>query len=211
MLRDGGKPEGDALAAVNAGLSPVVVVSGPRATGKSTLVRRLVAEDERFAAPAWCTAKADESEDASGVAARAVGPGEYERLAAEGEFVHEFVSPAGVAYGLLADDLRAAAAKGGACVLDADVDLTKAVATVPDARLVGVWVSLDSLPAIEARLTVRAAELGEGPEWVERGLRKAVEDIEYGVTCGVFEFTIINSDVESSMVELRNAARYAFM
>ena len=86
-----------------------------------------------------------------------------------------------------------------------------------DIRVVGVWVGLDTLDKFEGRLEaqVQTGDLvvaeDETPESAVRAkLRQIVKDIEYGVVSGVFEFTILNDDVEKSYAQLKEAANYCF-
>lgn len=100
-------------------------------------------------------------------------------------------------------------------MIDADRPLVKALMGVPDVALIGVWVSLDSIEAIENRvrsmLIERGAKEGEELESNVRAMtRQAVADIEFGVTSGVFDFTVINnSDVHESTETLRRAVEFA--
>lgn len=102
------------------------------------------------------------------------------------------------------------------CVVDADMALVKALTNVGDLALIGVWVSLDSIEAIEERIrttliSVGAAKDSSTLEADVRGMvRQAVEDIEYGVMSGVFDFTVINnSDEQESMETVRRAVEFA--
>ena len=52
---------------------------------------------------------------------------------------------------------------------------------------------------------------GETEESVIRAkVKEIVQNIEYGVVSGMFEFTILNDDIDTSMVELKKAAEYCF-
>lgn len=102
------------------------------------------------------------------------------------------------------------------CVVDADMALVKALTGVEELALIGVWVSLDSIEAIEERIRATlvsrgAAEDSPTLEADVRGLvRQAVEDIEFGVMSGVFDFTAINnSDERESMETVRRAVEFA--
>jgi len=43
---------------------------------------------------------------------------------------------------------------------------------------------------------------------VTESLKSVLNDIEWGVLSGLFEFTVINSDPNKALTELQNAARY---
>lgn len=95
------------------------------------------------------------------------------------------------------------------------MDIVRALTDAGDLALIGVWVSLDSIEAIEERIrtTLISGEVEEKPNLDAdvRGLvRQAVEDIEFGVMSGVFDFTVINNDdVGESMDTLRRAVEFA--
>lgn len=98
-------------------------------------------------------------------------------------------------------------------------DLVRKLMALPGVVIYGVWVSLDSLAAIEERLrAVLVTEEGwadgtdeqrEALEAEVRGrARGAIEDIEFGVTSAIFEFTIIDTDADASLAKLRRALAY---
>lgn len=93
--------------------------------------------------------------------------------------------------------------------------MVEALMGVGDLALIGVWVSLDSIEAIKDRIrtTLLSGEGQDSPDIESdvRGLvRQAVDDIEFGVMSGVFDFTVINnSDTEESMETVRRAVEFA--
>jgi hypothetical protein len=51
----------------------------------------------------------------------------------------------------------------------------------------------------------------ETKESVMRGkIREIVQEIEYGISSGIFEFTILNKNPDESIKQLREAAAYCF-
>lgn len=102
-------------------------------------------------------------------------------------------------------------------MVDADRPLVTALMGVGEVDLIGVWVSLDSIEAIESRIRAtlmsKDGVSADSPELESdlRGLvRQAVDDIEFGVMSGVFDFTVINnSDEEESMETVRRAVEFA--
>jgi hypothetical protein len=115
-------------------------------------------------------------------------------------------------------------------VLDCDVATARQVATLRGARLVGVWVSLPSLDALEARLTRKeaaaalraegdggdgggdAAAIGERvARTVSARLATVVDDIDFGVRSPMFEFTVIaDGSEDAGAAKLAKAAAYVF-
>jgi guanylate kinase len=189
------------------GLVTVLLVSGPESTGKTTLVNKLIESDDRFVRPIM--------QD------RILDPIRFERMEERDEFL--LVDESG-RYGLSKDGVLQTATKANessdsqkVVVLDANVSLAQKLSAVSEARLVGVWVGLDSLEKYESRFKSKiqsgAIEIPDGQteeSMLRAKVNQAMKDIEYGITSGVFEFTILNDDIEESVKELKDAAEYCF-
>jgi guanylate kinase len=182
------------------GLVPVLMVSGPVSTGKTTLVNRLLEEDDRFVRPVWSD--------------RVVEGMKFERREDRGEFLDMDETRR---YGLTKEGILQAATKGKAVAIDADVPLAKKLVNLSGARIVGVWVGLDSLEKFESRFKAKLESgtmvipEGETEDSVFRAKEnQIVKDIEFGVVSGVFDFTILNDDLEESVKDLKKAASYCF-
>ncbi|CAM9458149.1 unnamed protein product [Phaeothamnion confervicola] len=222
VTRDGG-----AAAAL-----PVLVISGPQGIGRAALVERILTEEPRLRRPLLWTSRPRRRGEKDGAVYRFVEPVKMEEMTRDGSFLHVFAgagaggtdagtaggSGGGEAYGLRAEDLLAPATEEGrVCVLDADCGLVAKLVTIDGAALVGVWVSLGNLRAFEDRLREGILAGGGGgcggDEAVEAEVRsqvkQVIEDIEFGVTSGIFEFTILGTDEEANMSKLRKAASYA--
>jgi guanylate kinase len=185
-------------------LATIFLVSGPQATGRTELVKRLIEEGEgRFIEPYKVDSVAESAK--------------FERLQQREEFLT--VSKNG-RYGTTRGGIVAAAKECGpetVVVVDADVALAKQMSSLAGTRLVGVWVGLRSVKEFEARLE---AQIDSGdiviPEDETREslcrarIREIVGEIEFGISSGIFEFTILNDDEEESMRQLRGAAAYCF-
>jgi len=192
-------------------LVPVLLVSGPEGTGKTTLVKKLLESDSRFVEPILL----DQVKDGA----------KFERLQAREEFLE--MDPSG-RFGLAKEAVLEAAAKASegsdgeestktVVVIDANVDLAKKLVNVPGARLIGVWIGLDSLEKFQSRLK---AKIDSGAlsipndeteeSFLRARVRQVVKDIEFGVVSGLFEFTILNEDIDDSLRQLKEAAEYCF-
>lgn len=196
-------------------LQTILLVSGPAGTGKTTLVQRLLQEGKGpFVTPKYVDRYAE--------------PVTFERLNSRGDFLH--IDPTG-RFGLTLDGIRKPIKENissslnteeniqkPVVVVDAPVELAKKLTQVPGIRIVGVWIGLDSLESFEQRIRAQI-ESGhiyvapdESPESVLRGIiRQVVKDIEYGIVSGIFEFTILNEDLEDSLEQLKKAAAYCFV
>ena len=191
----------------NDGLTTVLLVSGPESTGKTTLVNRLLEEDSRFVRPILMDRMVD------GV--------KFEQKEARGEFLQ-----IDGRFGLVKEGILQAAEKamdGGdpaekkVVVVDADADTAKKLVQISGARVIWVWIGLDDLEKFESRLKLKISSGAvkipddETEDSVLRAkVRQVVKDIEFGVVSGVFEFTILNEDINDSVRQLKEAANYCF-
>lgn len=199
----------DEMAGFDDNLTTVLLVSGPEGTGKTTLVNKLLEDDSRFVKPVLMDRVSE------GI--------KFEQLEQRGSFLE--IDSSG-RYGLLKEGVLEAAEKAASAedetskkvvVVDADVGLAKQLVNVSGARLVGVWIGLDDLEKFESRLKSKIASGGvavpdgETEDSVLRAkVRQVVKDIEFGVVSGLFEFTILNEDIEESVRQLKEAAGYCF-
>lgn len=204
-------------------LVTILLVSGPQATGRSELVQRLldgvsdgtinITDDKggMLVPPQWVK-RVDNGET-------------FERLQRREEFLQ--LNPLAT-MGLTKQGIFDAASSndgggsdggtyGNVVVVDANVDLARKLQRLAGARLVGVWVGLETVKDFEQRLeddisTGRiAVPPEETKESVIRGrIKEIISEIEYGLSSGIFEFTILNSDPDKSLKELKEAAAYAF-
>lgn len=185
-------------------IATIFLVSGPQATGRTDLVNRLLKEGKgKYVKPKML----DRSQD----------PATFERLERRDDFL--FLDPT-ERYGLTKESILSAAkecAEDSVVVIDADVELAKKLKGTAGVRLVGVWVGLSSVDDFETRLGHQvdsgaiAIPEDESRESVMRArIRDIVQEIEFGISCGIFEFTIINRNENESLKQLREAAAYCF-
>jgi guanylate kinase len=196
LIRGGKLKDEAGTAAVSSNvLAPVVVVSGPSAlnVGTSALVRAVMAEDDRLVAPVWVTSRPKRENEVDGVDAIFLDPARVELIQKRGEFLTSYEEPSGDVTGLRAEELKEPASRGKIIIVDADRSMTEALLKASGIALIGVWVSMDSIEQVEARVrSVIEQEGGEASEMdVRSRVRRVVDDIEFGVTSGVYEFTVI--------------------
>lgn len=183
---------------------PILLVSGPLAAGREKLVRSLLEEDgSKFVAPV----KTD----------RMLEGVTFERFEERDEILS--VDKTG-RYGLTREGIVEAAKKCGAdraVVIDAEVNLVKKLVRYPELRLIGVWVGLSNVKDFEKNFEamidsgeMKIPEDESRESLIRARIRDTVQEIEYGISSGVFEFTILNENEEESMKQLREAAAYCF-
>lgn len=116
ILRSMGEPSGVSagVAEETAGsnLTRVIVVSGPKCLGKTSLVNKIMAEDKRLAQPAWCTTRPIRESEVEGDDAFFMKQVKFEELERKGVFLHVYKDSDGESYGLRIEDIMAVAERG---------------------------------------------------------------------------------------------------
>lgn len=205
---------------------PVLLITGPRGCGKSTLAQQLMANDHRFQEPEW-------------VATKPCSMGR-QRLVSQSDFqALEQTRSLAVSYRPAGDDLEEvevglpamsvlATAQNGACILDVDPPTARYIlaynfepalsAAFPEKktelRIVTVWVSMQSLDAIMQRNRRWLESQGlEGELLTDqlKALRSQVtSDMEWALTNGL-DFTVLNDGTTAKATEeVLKASRYCF-
>jgi len=178
----------------------ILLVSGPQAAGRSELVSKFLEESS----PSFVVPKSVD---------KRFDPAEFERIQERDEFL--FISP-DQRLGITKESILESGSLDSVVVVDADVGFAQRLTRIPDFRLVGVWVGLKTVDEFEKRLN---DEIDEGKiivpddetrESVIRArIKEIVSEIEFGISSGIFEFTILNTGDEASLQQLKDAAEYS--
>jgi hypothetical protein len=207
-------PANVALTGANDDLATVLLVSGPHFAGRSELVNALLEQDERLVTPRWLKRSDDGAT--------------FERLERRDEFLaldetrskgltKNAIFEAATSKLENSGDYAELKEKQRVVVVDASVDLAKRLQRLSGTRLIGVWVGLQAVSEFEERIEagIISGAIPIPPEETKESVVRArikdiINEIEYGLSSGIFEFTILNGDPEQSLKELKQAAAYAF-
>jgi guanylate kinase len=174
----------------------VVVLSGPSAVGKSSVVRRLREQvpDLHFSVSA--TTRAPRPGEVDGVDYHFVSPGEFQQLIDRGDLL-EWADIHGGLHrsGTLAAQVASAADAGHPVLIEVDLAGAKAVKKAMPAA-VTVFLAPPSWEALEQRLVGRGTET---PEVMARRLATARAEL---AAQGEFDVVVVNSQLESACAEL---------
>ncbi len=177
-------------------MTRVVVLSGPSAVGKSTVVRCLRdrVPDLHFSVSA--TTRAPRPGEVDGVDYTFTTAEEFQRLIDRGELLEWAEIHGGLhRSGTPAEPVRDAARAGRPVLIEVDLAGARAVkAAMPEA--LSVFLAPPSWEALEARLTGRGTET---PEVMDRRLRTAREELAAQDT---FDVVVVNAQLESACAEL---------
>jgi guanylate kinase len=197
---DGG-PDGDhdeRLGAKAAGQAAgrVVVLSGPSAVGKSTLVRCLRERIPELHFSVSATTRAPRPGEVDGVDYHFVTPARFQQLIDEGALLEWAEIHSGLhRSGTPARPIRDAAAAGHPVLIEVDLAGARAIKqAMPEA--ISVFVAPPSWEALEARLVGRGTET---PEVIARRLATARTEL---AAQNDFDEVVVNSQLETACAEL---------
>ena len=196
MIADGG-PDGDRDGRLEAkAAGRVVVLSGPSAVGKSTLVRCLRERipDLHFSVSA--TTRAPRPDEVDGVDYHFVTASRFQHLIDDGELLEWAEIHGGLhRSGTLARPIRDATAAGHPVLIEVDLAGARAVKqAMPEA--VTVFLAPPSWAALEVRLIGRGTET---PEIIQRRLSTARTEL---AAQDDFDEVVVNSQLETACSEL---------
>lgn len=176
--------------------APVVVLSGPSAVGKSTVVRRLRAELADLYVSVSATTRAPRPGETDGVDYQFVTDEQFQQLIDHGALLEWAEIHGGLhRSGTPAAPVRAAEAAGKPVLIEVDLAGARAVkAAMPQA--ITVFLAPPSWEALEARLSGRGTE---SPEVMARRLNTARAEL---AAQGDFDKVVVNSQLDSACAEL---------
>lgn len=192
----GGSDGGGERPEPRAACGRVVVLSGPSAVGKSTVVRRLreLVPDLYFSVSA--TTRVPRPGEADGVDYRFVTPERFQQLIDDGALL-EWADIHGGLHrsGTLAEPIRHAWASGQPVLIEVDLAGARAVKkALPD--VVTVFLAPPSRAALQQRLADRGTETAD-----VMARRLATAEAELAAQ-GEFDVVVVNSRLESACSEL---------
>jgi guanylate kinase len=174
----------------------VVVLSGPSAVGKSTVVRCLRERIANLHFSVSATTRAPRPGEVDGVDYHFVSPAHFQRLIDQGALLEWAEIHGGLhRSGTLAEPVRAAMAAGLPVLIEVDLAGARAVKkAMPEA--IAVFLAPPSWEDLEARLVGRGTET---PEVVRRRLDTARIEL---AAQDDFDAVVVNSRLETACAEL---------
>jgi guanylate kinase len=174
----------------------VVVLSGPSAVGKSTVVRCLRERIPNLHFSVSATTRAPRPGEVDGVDYHFVSPARFQQLIDEGALLEWAEIHGGLhRSGTLAQPVREAMAAGVPVLIEVDLAGARAIKqAMPEA--IAVFLAPPSWEDLESRLVGRGTET---PEVIRRRLDTARTEL---AAQGDFDEVVVNSRLESACAEL---------
>ncbi len=174
----------------------IFIISAPSGTGKTTLIRRVMALDQNLAFSVSHTTRAPREGEIDGRDYYFVNHDEFQKLISEGAFI-EWAEVYGEFYGTSRREIEHLHSLRKDVVLDIDVQGAMQVMGKLNRR---EWVSIFILPPDIDTLGQRLITREKDPlEHIERRLSAAKEEIE---NASKYDYQIINDDLQKATREL---------
>jgi guanylate kinase len=173
----------------------VFVITAPSGTGKTTLLKALLAGDPRLQFSISYTTRPPRSGEIHGKDYFFITPEEFEAFKAQGSMV-EWVEQFGYGYGTSREWVQKTLARGVDLIFDLDPRGARAIKNdFPQATLVFI------LPPHPGALEERLRSRGDlSPEEMARRLRQGREEME---EVHWFDFLVVNVDLDQALWELK--------
>ncbi len=176
--------------------SLLLVLSAPSGAGKTTLARRLIADDPSSVFSISYTTRKPRGREQDGVDYHFVDAEHFQQKIEAGEFV-EWAEVHGNFYGSPRQVVDDARARGSIAVFDIDVQGGQAIKKKhPEAVL--VFVVPPSMAELERRLRERKTD---SDETIRRRMLAARSEIERGASS--YDYIIVNDDIARAYADLQ--------
>lgn len=173
----------------------MLVLSSPSGAGKTTLSRRLLAQDERITMSVSVTTRPPRPGEVDGKDYFFVSVEEFQRLRDKGDLL-EHATVFGNLYGTPRQAVEEALTAGRDVLFDIDWQGTQQLDQSAQQDLVKVFLLPPSAGDLEKRLRTRAQDTDEV---VRQRMSKASDEISHFTE---YDYILINQDVEDSLAKL---------
>jgi guanylate kinase len=174
----------------------LLVLSSPSGAGKTTIARRLVAEDPRLTLSVSVTTRRPRPGERDGEDYSFIDRARFDQMAARGELL-EHASVFGNSYGTPRRPIEAAFAAGRDVVADLDWQGTQQLSERVRDDLVSVFVLPPSLDALGSRLRARAQD---SAAVVADRMAKSTEEMSHWPE---YDYVVVNHEVAESVALVR--------
>lgn len=173
-----------------------IVVSAPSGAGKTTIIKRLVALDDRFEFSVSTTTRPPRRSEEFARSYYFVGIEEFHEMVRRGEFI-EWAEVHQNYYGTTKKEVDRIKSTGKIPIFDVDVQGARQLkGRIDDA--VFIFIAPPSVDSLRERLVKRDTE---STEQIELRLNNAIKELQDYV---LYDYVIINDSVESSVENMRN-------
>lgn len=174
----------------------VIIFSAPSGAGKSTIVNHLLGLHPELEFSISATSRAPRGQEQHGVEYYFFTADEFRSMIAEDKFVEYEEVYAGSFYGTLRSEVERIWAKGHVIIFDIDVQGGVNLKKIFGDQAFSVFIQAPSVEILRERLVNRNTDT---PEAIEKRVAKAASEMEFAA--GKFDYTLINDDLQTALVE----------
>ncbi|MEC8806682.1 MAG: guanylate kinase [Pseudomonadota bacterium] len=170
----------------------MLVLSSPSGAGKTSIARRVLAEDDNLTLSVSATTRLPRPNEVDGRDYHFVDQDRFDAMVADNAFL-EYAEVFGNSYGTPKADVMAVLKRGGDVLFDIDWQGTQQVANAARDDLVSVFVLPPSRAALNDRLVSRAQD---SAEVVASRMAKASDEISH---YREYDYIVVNDDLERAV------------
>ena len=175
----------------------MLVLSSPSGAGKTSIARRLLAEDDNLVLSVSATTRLPRPNEADGRDYHFVDKDRFDAMVADNAFL-EYAEVFGNFYGTPKADVMSVLELGGDVLFDIDWQGTQQVANAARDDLVSVFVLPPSRATLQDRLVSRAQD---SEEVVASRMAKASDEISH---YREYDYIVVNEDLELAVGAVRS-------
>jgi guanylate kinase len=172
------------------------ILSSPSGAGKTTIARRLLAEDREIAMSVSATTRPMRPGEVEGKDYHFVSQGEFDRMVEDNEF-YEWAHVFGHSYGTPKSHIRAGLKEGQDFLFDIDWQGTQQLYQKAERDVVRVFILPPSLDELQRRLVGRGTD---SAEVIAERMARAQAEISHW---DGYDYVVVNDDVESCFGKVR--------
>ncbi len=174
----------------------MLILSSPSGAGKTTIARRLLAEDDEIAMSVSATTRPIRPGERDGADYHFVSQPEFDRMVEANEFF-EWARVFGHSYGTPKAEIRAGLKTGRDYLFDIDWQGTQQLHQKAQADVVRVFILPPSLEELHRRLVGRQTD---SPDVIAARMARAQAEISHW---DGYDYVVINDDVETCFTKVR--------
>lgn len=174
----------------------LLVVSSPSGAGKTTLSRRLLADDPTISMSVSVTTRAPRPAERPGIDYHFISTEEFGLMVNRQQLL-EHAKVFDHYYGTPSEPVMATLDQGRDILFDIDWQGTQQLGAKRPHDLVSVFILPPSMRELERRLNTRAED---PPEVIARRMSKAADEMSHWYE---YQYVIVNRDVEASLAQIK--------